>query len=141
MLGSISLGKLVGNLKREFCNHIIDCEWLEDFEDGAVMRMWAIDKELVMREDNLRVVCGWFTWLCMDMSTGRFLTSRGLQGMTINSHIDFHSIYRTPEVLVKSKLVDSSKDNYTMLKEIYAGSKLVASGKFVFKVKERNDRQ
>ena len=141
MLGGISLGELVGVLVREFCNHIIDCEWLEEQPDSAVMRMWAVDRELVMREDNFRVVCGWFTWLCMDMSMGRFLTKQGLNGMTITSQIDFHAIYRTPEVVVKTKLVDNDKDNYTMSKEIYAGSRLVASGRFVFKVKERNDRR
>lgn len=131
----------MGVLVREYCNHIIDCEWLEEQPDSAVMRMWAVDRELVMREDNFRVVCGWFTWLCMDMSMGRFLDKQGLNGMTITSQIDFHAIYRTPEVVVKTKLVDNDKDNYTMLKEIYAGSRLVASGRFVFKVKERNDRR
>ncbi len=128
-------------MTREFCNHIIDCEWLDKSNDSAVMRMWAIDKEFVMREDNIRIVCGWFTWLCMDMSMGRFLTSNGLQGMTLRSQCDFHSIYRTPEVIVKTQLIDDNKDNYTMSKTIYAGSKIVATGKFVFKVKERNDRR
>ncbi len=131
----------MGEMTREFCNHIVDCEWIEDSPQSAVMRMWAIDKEFVMREDNIRIVCGWFTWLCMDMAMGRFLTKNGLKGITIRSQCDFHSIYRTPEVIVKTKLTDDSKDNYTMSIEINAGTKLVASGQFVFKVKEKNDRR
>jgi len=126
---------------REFCNHIIDCEWIEDQPDGAVMRMWAVDRGLVMREDNFRIVCGWFTWLCMDMVASRFFTRKGLTGMTIHSGLDFHAVYRTPEVIIKTKLIDDNPDNYTMFIEVCAGTKLVASGHFVFKVKERNDRR
>jgi len=141
LLGGFSLGKLVGVLVREFCNHIIDCEWIEDQPDSAVMRMWALDRELVMRGDRFHIVTGWFTWLCMDMCMGRFLSQKGLIGVTTTSHVDFHAVYRTPETVLKTKLIDDNPDNYTMFIEVYASTKLVASGQFVFKVKERNDRR
>lgn len=99
------------------------------------MRMWAADPQFVMRKD-FGIVCGWFTWLCMDMACGRMLDYNQLEGVTTSSHVDFTGMYRTPDIMVKNTVTNSDHNNYTMLLEISSGTKQIATGQFIFKVRK-----
>ncbi len=120
---------------KDFCNHIIDCEYLSQADNVYEMRMWAVDPKFVQRKD-FDIVCGWYTWLCMDMSCGRVMDQSQLEGVTTTSKVDFHAMYRTSEVLVKNTLVNLDHNNYTMQLEMFSGTRKIATGEFVFKVRK-----
>jgi hypothetical protein len=110
-MGGVSVGVLVGKLKSlDYCTNILSYSILEHVPDKSiVMELSAVDPKFVIRPE-VRIVAGWYTWLCADMVGSMLLGQAGYNGLTQCLNIDLVKTYRTP-ILVGKGVVVSIVDN------------------------------
>jgi acyl-coenzyme A thioesterase PaaI-like protein len=78
-------------------------------DKSIVMELSAVDPKFVIRPE-VRIVAGWYTWLCADMVGSMLLGQAGYNGLTQCLNIDLVKTYRTP-ILVGKGVVVSIVDN------------------------------
>lgn len=101
-MGGISLGKLVEHVK-SFCGHILEHKILNlDPGKEIQVQFTALDRNLVVRTDQFKVVAGWYTWLALDMGYALLISESGYTALNENFELDFLKTYRYPNVIVRA---------------------------------------
>ena len=133
-MGGVSVGVLVGELKSlDYCTNILSYSILEHVPDKSiVLELSAVDPKFVIRPE-VRIVAGWYTWLCADMVGSMLLGQAGYNGLTKNLNIDLVKTYRTPTVTGRGLVKSIVDDVWTIDIELFnSESTLIstASGEF-----------
>jgi len=139
-MGGVSLGVLVEELKSpDYCTNILSHSILEHVPSKSiVVELSAIDPKFVIRPE-IRIVTGWYTWLCADMVGSMLLGESGYNGLTQNINIDLVKTYRTPNLLGKGTVISIVDNTWTIDIELSNSSGVVVSTAIaVFKVFKRN---
>jgi hypothetical protein len=139
-VGGVSVGVLVGELTPlDYCTSILSHNIIEHTPNKSVtVEFFAVDSAFVKRSD-VKIVAGWYTWLCADMTGSMLLGESGYNGLTKNLNIDLVKTYRNPGIVGKGTVVLIVDDVWTINIELSspAGAVLsTASGEF--KVFKRN---
>jgi hypothetical protein len=138
-MGGVSVGVLVGELKPlDYCSNILSHSVLEHVPSKSiVVELSAIDPKFVIRPE-IRIVTGWYTWLCADMVGSMLLGESGYNGLTQNINIDLVKAYRTPALLGKGTVVSIVDNVWTIDIELSTpGGTVVSTAIAVFKVFKR----
>ena len=125
----------------DYCTHIMNHSIIEHVPGKSiVVELSAVDSTFVQRP-GIRIVAGWYTWLCADMVGSMLLGESGYIGLTKNLNIDFVKTYRDTNMLGKGTVLSTVDDVWTIEIELSTPEGTVlstASGEF--KVFERKQK-
>ena len=95
----------------DYCTSILSHSIIEHVPGKSiVVELSAVDSMLVQRP-GVRIVAGWYTWLCADMVGSMLLGESGYNGLTKNLNIDLVRTYRNPSNVIGKGLVKSIVDD------------------------------
>ena len=133
------MGGLVGELKPiDYCTSILSHSILEHVPGKSiVVELSAVDPKFVIRPE-VRIVAGWYTWLCADMVGSMLLGESGYNGLTKNLNIDLVKTYRTPTITGRGLVKSIVDDFWTIDIELFnSESTLISTASGEFKVFKR----
>lgn len=139
-MGGVSVGVLVGEIKSlDYCSNILSHCLLEHTPSKSItVELSAVDPKFVQRAD-LRIVAGWYTWLCADMVGSMLLGESGYNGLTKNLNIDLVKTYRTPTITGRGLVKSIVDDFWTIDIELLSTSgSVLSTASAEFKVFKRN---
>jgi hypothetical protein len=118
-MGGISMGVLVGKLTPiDYCIDIVSYNIIEHVPGKSiVVELSAVDPIFVQRP-GIRIVAGWYTWLCADMVGSMLLGESGYNGLTKNLNIDLVKTYRNTNMLGKGTVLSIDDDVWTIAIEL-----------------------
>ena len=133
-MGGVSMGVLVGELTPlDYCTSILSHSIIEHVPGKSItVTMSAVDSTLVQRP-GIRIVAGWYTWLCADMVGSMLLGESGYNGLTKNLNINLIKTYRDTAMLGKGLVKSIVDDVWTIDIELFNSESMLlstASGEF-----------